>query len=756
MKYATDFSRTHKLAKAALVGSSLALLPLTAAVAQTLPPGLAAPGSSDIQQVVRQALVTNPEVKAAWNGLSAAGHDVGVARGNYLPSVDVAAGVGREDRQGDGRGSYDTDFAELRLTQMIYDGFATRSEVERLDRAKLVRYYELLGASENVALEATRAYLDVRRYRELVRLAQDNYADHLRVFNQIEDRVRSGAGRGVDLEQISGRLALAESNLMTEASNLHDVTARYLRIVGSLPAENLAPAPQLDNRLPPSVSEAVNLAFQGNPDFHAAIENIEAARAEQAGTRAGFQPRLDLRGRTGTNNNESGFDGFGRRDRHSIELVASMNLYRGGSDLASFRAASDRVEQAIDQRDLACTNVRQTTQIAYNDTQRLREQIRYLNEHRQSIDRVRGAYQQQFDIGQRTLLDVLDSENEYFEASRAYANAQYDIALADARTLAAMGQLMQALGVMRDDMPSLAELGSDGVALDPSVLCPIDGPGGFTLADFTQGISAPAPTRAPDVTLSADALFAVNSAELGPDARQELADLAGQIRGRTDLARVFIAGHADSTGSHAINDPLSQRRADSVADYLVGQGVDRGLIQTRGYGSRRPVASNDTVEGRRQNRRVEVTLERVGENLDMSSVQQWPAIGTQETQHATQLNVTEFWAQQQPVASVYGEVQGQVHGEVALGELAVAGQAEPQAVSVEQGAYLQVAALSDAGRAQQLGSQLSDALAWPMRLVSSAALHRIQLGPIGDPGELAALRGELKRLGYADSYVVQG
>lgn len=266
MKNATDFSRTHKLAKAALVGSSLALLPLTAAVAQTLPPGLAAPGSTDIQQVVRQALVTNPEVKAAWNGLSAAGHDVGVARGNYLPSIDVAAGVGREDRQGDGRGSYDTDFAELRLTQMIYDGFATRSEVERLDRAKLVRYYELLGASENVALEATRAYLDVRRYRELVRLAQDNYADHLRVFSQIEDRVRTGAGRGVDLEQISGRLALAESNLMTEASNLHDVTARYQRIVGSLPAENLAPAPQLDDRLPPSVSEAVNLAFQGNPE----------------------------------------------------------------------------------------------------------------------------------------------------------------------------------------------------------------------------------------------------------------------------------------------------------------------------------------------------------------------------------------------------------------------------------------------------------------------------------------------------------
>ncbi|MGQ4880058.1 TolC family outer membrane protein [Billgrantia sp. LNSP4103-1] len=744
MTNATDFSRTHRLAKAVMVGSSLALLPLAAAVAQTLPPGLAAPGATDIQQVVRQALVTNPEVKAAWNGLSAAGHDVGVARGNYLPTIDVSAGVGLEDREGDGRGSYDTDFAELRLSQMIYDGFATRNEVERLDRAKLVSYYELLGASENVALEATQAYLDVKRYRELVQLAQNNYADHLRVYNQIEDRVRSGAGRGVDLEQISGRLALAESNLMTEASNLHDVTVRYQRIVGELPAEELAPAPQLDDLLPPSVAEAVDLAFQGNPDFHAAIENIEAVRAEKEGTRAGFQPRLDLRGRTGTNNNESGYDGFGRRDRHSIELVASMNLYRGGSDLASFRAASDRVEQAIDQRDLACTNVRQTTQIAYNDTHRLREQIRYLNEHRQSIDRVRGAYQQQFDIGQRTLLDVLDSENEYFEASRAYANAQYDIALADARTLAAMGQLMQALGVMRDDMPTLAELGSDGLALDPEALCPIEGPGGYTLADFTGGISAPAPTRAPDVTLSADALFAINSAELGPNSRQELAELADQIRGRNDLSRVFIAGHADSTGSDVINDPLSQRRADSVAEYLVSQGVDGSLIQTRGYGSREPVAGNDTVEGRRQNRRVEVTLERVGENLDLSAIQQWPGATSKPDDVTTETSVVEAWADAQPIASIYGELQ------------AAAQQEQQEARVVEQGAYLQVVALSDSGKAQSVGSQLSDTFAQPMRLVSTSQLHRVQLGPIGDPDELTALRDELRRLGYADSYVVQG
>ncbi|APE29538.1 agglutination protein [Halomonas aestuarii] len=733
-----NLAHARRLAGTVAMGASLTLLPLAAAVAQSLPPGLTSPGSSDLRQVVQQAISTNPEVMAAWNGFRASGNDVGVARGNYLPSVDVSAGIGLEDRELDGRGSYDTSYAELTITQMLWDGLATYSEVERLDRAELVRYYELLGASEEVALEATRAYLDVQRYRELVSLAQNNYRDHLRVFNQIEERATSGAGRRVDLEQISGRLALAESNLLTEASNLHDVTARFQRIVGDLPAETLAPAPQMDERLPADVSRALDLAFQGNPDFHAAIENIEAARAEQRGTRSAFQPRLDLRGSTGTYENADGSydlvaDGD-HRDRHSIELVASMNLYRGGSDLASFRAASDRVEQAVNLREKACVDVRQTTQIAFNDTQRLREQLQYLNDHRQSIDRVRGAYQQQFDIGQRTLLDVLDSENEYFEASRAYANAQYDVALADARTLAAMGQLMQALEVRRDDLPTLADLGSDGVEINPDVICPAQGPQGFTLADFTAGIEAPA--RAPDVTLSADTLFEINSAELSGEARAELDALAAEIRGMNNLARVFIAGHADITGSDAINDPLSQRRADSVATYLVGQGVDRTLIETRGFGSRRPVATNATVEGRRQNRRVEVTLERVGENLDLTG----RAFDDHRHAPAMVSQLDSAWAA--APAGFYGEVDLRV--------------AESSTPTSEQGAFLQVVALSSEARASGLGERLGSVLDLPVRLRSTERLHRVQLGPIHDPSVVPSLRQRLEAMGYDGSYVVSG
>ncbi|MGC3872097.1 TolC family outer membrane protein [Halomonas sp. GXIMD04776] len=442
-------------------------------------------GVDTLKGAVQRAVTENPEVRASWNDFQAAMDQVDVARGGYYPSVDISAGVGREYRDNDGRGSYSSNFSEITLTQMLWDGFDTASEVKRLDRAKLASYYELMRTSNEVALNVARAYQDVRRYRELVRLAKDNYAKHLRVYDQIEQRVTSGAGRRVDLEQISGRLALAESNLLTEASNLHDVSARFQRLVGTLPPDALAPMPDLDERLPPSVSAAVQAAFEGNPGFHAAIENIEASRAEARGTRSGFHPQIDFRARTGTNN-EDGING--RYDEGAVEIVASMNLYRGGSDLASYRRAGDLVNRAKDLRDKECVDLRQTTTIAYNDARRITEQLNYLNQHRLSIDRVRGAYQQQFDIGQRSLLDVLDSENEYFQASRAYINAGYDLELARARTLAAMGELLPTLDVSRRGVPSLAELGSDGVAIDAESICPMQAPSSYSLEALTSDL----------------------------------------------------------------------------------------------------------------------------------------------------------------------------------------------------------------------------------------------------------------------------
>lgn len=594
---------------------AMALTPFASAMAQDAPEG-----AMTLTSVLRQAVNESPEVQAAWYAFQASRDEVDVARGGYYPSVDATGGIGRESLSNDGEGSYSTDFFELSLTQMLYDGFSTSNEVARLDQARLVSFYELLSSSEQVALDVFKAYEDVRRYRELVELARGNYEKHLRVYRQIEQQVLSGSGRRVDLEQISGRVSLAESNLMTEAANLHDVSARFQRLVGQVPASVMTPPPELDQALPDSVQEALDMAYQGNPGFHAAMANIESARNAAEGSRSAFQPRLEFRARTGIDNDRSGVT---RRNGNSAEIVASMNLYNGGSDLARFRQLSNQVERSISLRQQECVDVRQTTLIAYQSVGRLAEQQIYLDQHRQYIDRVRGAYQQQFDIGERTLLDVLDSENEYFNASRAYANSLFDRSIAEAETLAAMGELLTELDVRREGLPSIGELDKGDPAFDPSTACAADGPASYTLEELTAGLgrqdSASLESRSPDIVLSADALFAPGSADLSAQAQRELSDLAAKLKARNDLASIMIAGHTDSTGNDAINDPLSRARAQQVVDYLVARGVSPQLLQASGFGSRRPVATNDTAAGRQANRRVEIRLETLDANFGTSA-----------------------------------------------------------------------------------------------------------------------------------------
>lgn len=429
-----------------------------------------------LQDTVKKAIVSNPEVQARWHAFLSSRHEQDVARGGYLPRVDLTTGVGRENlSQPDLPTTHLTRRdAALSLSQMIYDGFATRDEVARLAYAKLVRYYEVLDTSESIALDATRAYMDVLRYRELSILAQENFAQHDQVFNQIQERVQAGVGRRVDLEQAGGRLALAQSNLLTEASNLHDVSARYQRIVGELPpGEMIAPA-LLEQGIPASVEEALKLAYQGSPAFNAAIENVRSAQADARGRQANFQPRIDLRAIKDVAFNADGV--AGRQDSEIIELVLNYNLFKGGSDRALSSQFAERLAQSKDLRDKACRDIRQTLVIAFKDIHNLSRQLGFLDQHQLAIEKVREAYRKQFDIGQRTLLDLLDTENEYFQARRSYVNATYEHAIAHARTLAGMGNLLATLQVGRDDLPTAQELGQDRQEVDPGSQCPAEAP----------------------------------------------------------------------------------------------------------------------------------------------------------------------------------------------------------------------------------------------------------------------------------------
>ncbi|WP_395008990.1 TolC family outer membrane protein [Undibacterium sp.] len=428
-----------------------------------------------LKDAAQKAILTNPEVQAKWHSFQSTSSGRDAVFGGYLPNVSLTADTGRDNRDNRlGKSELNRTSTAISLNQMIYDGFLTKNQVKQLDHLKQVRFFELQDTSETIALEVVRAYADVIRFRKLVSLSEDNYVRHRAVFEQIQAKSKAGVSRRVDLEQISGRLALAEANLVTETSNLHDVSARFQRLVGTMPSKELESLGNLSNGVPGSVVSALNTAFTSHPALMASIENIESVNSGMSSRKSAYQPRLDFKARAERGNNVNFVSG--RTNNNSAEFVMSWNLFNGGSDKARVQEAADQLNLARDLRDKTCRDIRQTLAIAYNDTRKLTDQLNFLDQHQLSIEKARDAYRQQFDIGQRSLLDLLDTENELFQAKRSFSNAEIDLFYAYARTQAGMGKLYSALGLARRDDGTDALKKMDSNTDSAAANCPIEAP----------------------------------------------------------------------------------------------------------------------------------------------------------------------------------------------------------------------------------------------------------------------------------------
>jgi len=626
-------------------------------------------------QAARKAVVSNPEVQVRWHGFQAAESERNAARGGYLPQVDLSAGGGKETRDSplaaNGTyGSYNFNSSQLTLNQLLFDGLLTPSEVKRLGYAKLTRYYELSEASEAVALEAVRAYADVLRSRELVDAATENFVEHKQTVMRVEERASGGVGRGVDVEQANGRLALAESNLLTELTSLHDVSARYLRVIGEKPPASL---PSMSDNfklgtLPASIDVLMRDGLQGSPTLNAALENMRAYQTAVASRRAPYMPRLDLRAYASKEHNTGGI--VGDTNVKGAEVALNYNLFRGGADAARVSQAKSQGDQARDLKDKACRDVRQTLSIAYSDVRSLDEQQRYLDQHRLSTEKSRQAYRQQFDLGQRTLLDLLDTQNEYFEATRSYINAHYNQVAAQARTLSGMGRLVAAMGVARSDVPTAKDAGQERDAIDPADLCPADETEVETVASIKARVAPPPPVGSyvvlipsPDgsvgrvivqgkqgeqVLTKAGEAVALSAAGAGAaplvlsekQLKQDFSAAQGAqppipeqfvlyfIQGTTELTKeskamlpkvlararshqpvdIWLIGHTDTMGTDKRNDALGLARAKTLAKRFQQLKL-KGLTMTvESYGERKPAVPTPDETPEPRNRRGEITI----------------------------------------------------------------------------------------------------------------------------------------------------
>ena len=359
--------------------------------------------------------------------------------------------------------------------------------------------------------------------------------------------------------------------------------------------------------------EALRVAYLQNPELLSTIEDIQATKDEVKVKEGKFLPRLDLQARKNLGTSNDGRNSTNAAD--VLELTVNFNLFNGFSDKAAVGQIIEKMNTANDIRDKACVDTRQLVTIAYNDISQLKEQLGYRDIHQKSIENAREAYRKQFDIGQRTLLDLLDTENEYFQAKRNYANTDYDIQTAYARLYAVQGDLLNKVGAARQGLPEL----NRADYLDAATVCEAIAPEQVTvdkaalLADAKPLSIAkqmqPKPTET--IVLSdkvvPDVQFETNSAKI-KTASYPVLDNAIKTLKEWGASNVEVAGHTDkrNTSKADYNLKLSQSRAQAVSNYLAKHGIDVKRLTAKGYGFDVPVAENDPKEGNKANRRVEL------------------------------------------------------------------------------------------------------------------------------------------------------
>lgn len=398
-------------------------------------------------------VATNPEYGVVAASRRATDEELEQGEALFLPSIDVNGDFGFEHSDDPGtRGGSDSDDEEnllrkevgVTLTQMLFDGFEAKYEVERQQARVKSSAERVRETAELVGLSIVEAYLEVLRQRQLLLIARENVEAHEEILSQIQDGIDAGRSTVADGEQAKARLAAARATASSTKEALHTAEAQYRREVGDPAGEIEMPVIPFEE-LSEDVEKEVLKTLAHSPTLDIFAADIEVAFAEAQGTKSTQYPQLDLQLNARTGHDLGGTEG--RDTSASALVVLNWNLYRGGADVARQREFVHRHQQAKESRTEAARSVENDVRQTWASMVSAGERAEHFAYQVKANENVVAAYKDQFNLDRRTLLDVLDSQNELFVSRSNTINSEFLEMFAVYRLLALKGRLLPTLGV---------------------------------------------------------------------------------------------------------------------------------------------------------------------------------------------------------------------------------------------------------------------------------------------------------------------
>lgn len=416
-----------------------------------------------LQGALAKAYENNPTLTAARAGQRANDENVPIQKASGLPSV--GASVDYQENLVIPGNSFVSPGRVLsagsQLSVPIYQGGAVRNAVKAAEYRVEAGQSDLRATEASIFSQVVGAYMDVIRDQAIVQLNQKNVAVLKTNLQASSDRFEIGDLTRTDVAQSQARLALAEGDLRGAEANLIRSRENYVKLVGDAPVD-LQPPPALPN-LPQSVEDAVAIALNNNPDIEAANQRINASRADIGAARAARMPKLSATLGGGYNNNLHSIPAGNTVAENTTKSAAAglsltLPIFQGGRPSAQVRQAQSRSSQAIETYVATERDVIAQTRGAYAAWQANERVIaateQAVGANALSLEGVRAENS----VGTRSILDILNAEQEYLNAQVQLVSAKRNSYVAAFSVLAAMGKA------------EARDLGIEGGALyDPAV-----------------------------------------------------------------------------------------------------------------------------------------------------------------------------------------------------------------------------------------------------------------------------------------------
>lgn len=398
--------------------------------------------AESLKSVVGDVLETNPIVKERLRNYMATKEEVNIADAGYYPTLDLEISAGkRYNNRFNSRenSTYDIFQNSLILRQNIFNGYSTHEQVNYQKMRTLAAAFSYLEKANDVTLQTIGVYLDLLRQKELLKNSRQNVASNEKIYEKVNKAYKAGLTTLSEVSKIQSSLSLARSNMMVQKNKLTNAMFNFRRISGHLVSYEDLQKPNFGLKLPGSLQEATMYALEYNPSLLVGKYNVKGAEALYRESKSAFMPSVDLVVSENYNKNNDPFPTNIPDDRLQAMVTVSYNLFNGGADEATRRNKLSKLSQEVEVVNDLRRQVVEGMDLSWSAYELALDQIPFLKQYRSQSAQTLKLYTKEYEMGERSLLDLLAAQNDLYRANAELINARFNLLLSKYRILDAMG-----------------------------------------------------------------------------------------------------------------------------------------------------------------------------------------------------------------------------------------------------------------------------------------------------------------------------